>query len=154
MRNKILMRVGKGKLVPADGLSEDQLRNKGYRIGDLVNAEITKARSPEYNRLAHAFGTLVADNIDDFTGMGQHQVLKRLQLEADVECDVIRARVPGFGIADFKQARSLSFGSMDQARFETLIKALARHVAVEYWRSEVDAEDVIEMANEIIGAAA
>lgn len=151
---KIMLQVAKGRLVPADRLAEDQLREKGYRVGDAVNAEITKARSPGYHKLAHAFGQLVADNIEEFAGLDSHQCLKRLQWLADIECEHVAVSVPGMGMMEARWPNSLSYSSMDQARFERTLMAMARYVAEKYWHDEVDAEDVIDMANEIMGVAA
>lgn len=150
---KILMQVAKGKLVPADGLAEQQLREKGFQLGDQVNVQISKARNHGYHRLAHAFGQLVVENIDGFEELDGHSVIKRLQLETGLECDEMRIQTPE-GAMLARVPRSLSFGAMEQVRFENLMQGLARHVATVYWRDEVDADEVIEMAAQILGTAA
>jgi hypothetical protein len=73
------------------------LRARSYKNGDVVAVNITKLRSPAFNRLAHKIGQLVAASIDDFQGMDAHQVLKRLQLEADAACEDVALRIkPSF----------------------------------------------------------
>lgn len=154
MTKKILLRVYNGKLVPADAMSEDQLRSQGLRVGDTVYARLTRPRNPAHNRFAHAFGRLVVENIPGFEALDAHTALKRLQYESSVECDEMQAIVPGVGPLVVRMPKSLSFASMDQARFETLLQELAQHVAEQYWSNQVDADEVLAMAEEIIGGTA
>ena len=44
-RERILLRVERGALVPADAHSQQRLREKGYRVGDVLAAELAKPRS-------------------------------------------------------------------------------------------------------------
>ena len=129
---KIALRVCKGRLEPADGLSAARLRAKGYHVGDIVFAEIRKPRNPGYHRLAHVLGTMVADNIDEFAGMDCHAVLKRLQLEAGVACEEIAYRVHGMTVVQ-RIPISLSFESLDEAEFRAVFSGMCRHLAATYW---------------------
>tara|TARA_B100002049_G_scaffold198829_1_gene156880 strand:+ start:1187 stop:1654 length:468 start_codon:yes stop_codon:yes gene_type:complete len=151
---KIQFRVGKGVLAPADDLAAAQLREKGYNIGDLVNGEITKPRNSGFHRLAHQFGVLVSHNLDDFEGLDGHQTIKRLQWLADVECEHVAINVPGYGTMEARWPRSLAFGSMDEGRFKPMMRALAGYVATKYWNDDVDADEVLAMAQEMAGEAA
>lgn len=81
------LRVIKGGYAPADAGTASRLRDRGHRVGDLVFAEFKKPRNPGFHRLAHVFGQIVADNIEDFAGMDSHAVLKRVQVESGVGCD-------------------------------------------------------------------
>lgn len=128
-----LLRVEKGALVPADHATVLRLREKGYRPGDELEAELRKARNPKFHRLAHAFGRVVADNLDEFEGIPAHNVLKRLQLEAGLACDEMLIKVPGVGACVHRIPRSLSFASMDETEFSEFYTALCRHVAKHYW---------------------
>jgi hypothetical protein len=87
------LRVVKGGYAPADATTATRLRQRGHRVGDLVFAEFKKPRNPGFHRLAHVFGQLVADNIDDFTGMDSHEVLKRIQVESGFGCDELRVDI-------------------------------------------------------------
>lgn len=131
---RIALRVAKGCLRPADGLSEARLRAKGFHVGDLVFAEIKKPRNPGYHRLAHALGTLVADNIDEFEGMDPHAVLKRLQLESGVGCEEVAYKMHGMTVVQ-RIPLSLSFESMDEAEFEAVFLGMCRHLSKTYWQS-------------------
>lgn len=142
---KLLLRVERGSLVPADGYTHKRLRERGYRIGDTVLAELKKPRSPGFHRLAHRLGTLVAGNIEDFTGLDGHQALKRLQWEARIACDSMEVRVAGVGKAEVITPRSLSYASMDQSEFEAVMRQFSEYIARTYW-PDLSAEKIEAMA--------
>lgn len=129
---RIALRVDKGCLRPADSLSQDRLRERGYRVGDVVFAELKKPRNPGFHRLAHALGRLVAENIEDFDGMSSHATIKRLQLEAGVACEEIAYRVKGMSVIQ-RIPRSLSFESLDDGEFHEVFGAICRHIGKNYW---------------------
>lgn len=131
---RIALRVAKGCLRPADGLSEARLRAKGFHIGDLVFAELKKPRNPGYHRLAHQLGMLIADNLDEFDGMDPHAVLKRLQLESGIGCEEIAYKINGMTVVQ-RIPLSLSFESMDEAEFEGVFRGMCRHLSKLYWPS-------------------
>lgn len=140
-----LLRVEKGALVPADHATTLRLREKGYRPGDELEAELRKARNPGFHRLAHAFGRVLADNLDEFTGIPAHNVLKRLQLETGIACDEMMIKVPGVGACVHRIPRSLSFASMDELEFNEFYTALCRFVAKHYWPGLTE-QQVADMA--------
>ena len=131
--DRTLWRVAKGMLVPFDDHTLRQLRDKGYKVGDVLSAELRKPRNPGFHRLAHQLGVMLAENVDAFAGMGSHAVLKRLQIEANVGCDEIALNFPGVGPCTYRIPRSLSYASMDQGQFREVIRDMARHVAKVYW---------------------
>jgi hypothetical protein len=126
------LRVIRGGYAPADASTAAVLR-EGHRVGDLVFAEFTKPRNPGFHRLAHQLGGMLAENLDAFEGMGWHQVLKRLQIEGDIACEHIALLFPGVGPVEYRQARSLSYESMDEAEFRGVIAAMCKYVARTYW---------------------
>lgn len=130
---KTLWRVGKGMLVPHDAYTTSQLRTKGYHIGDVLSAELRKPRNPGFHGLAHRLGELIAANLDAFEGVEAHQVLKRLQIEANVGCDEIALNFPGVGPCTYRVPRSLSFESMDQGEFKEVITRMCQYVSKQYW---------------------
>ena len=141
-----LMRVTKGALEPADGYTRSLLRAKGYKKGDSVFVSITKPRNPGYHRLAHSLGAIIAENVDAFAGLDAHAVLKRLQLEGNIECDEIALIFPGLGPCAYRVPKSLSFASMGQDQFEACYLAMCRHVSCQYWPL-LSADEVAEMAD-------
>lgn len=127
------LRVIKGGYVPADASAATALRSLGHRVGDLVFADFTKPRNPQFNRLVHAFGALLAQNLDAFTGRDSHSVLKRLQIEGDIGCDNIALNFPGIGPCEYRVPRSLSFESMGEDEFSTVYRQFSEYVSRKYW---------------------
>lgn len=136
--------IRKGGFDVVSPLVREQLREKGYKAGDCVSLEIYKSRNPKFNGLAHVFGQLLADNLDDFSGMDSHDVLKRLQVEANVGCDEMMLR-GDFGMFWHRVPRSLSFDNMDEGEFKKTFNGLARHVAKKYWPT-MTPEQIEQMA--------
>ena len=145
-RERILLRVERGALVPADAHSQQRLREKGYRVGDILAAELIKPRHPGFWRLAHRIGTLCVQNIEAFHGLTAHQAIKKIQVDAGLECDITHTEIPGMGTLVSKQPRSLSFESMEQGQFYEFTRAACRHIASTYW-PHLTAEAVQEMAD-------
>ena len=148
-RERILLRVERGALVPADAHSQQRLRERGYRVGDVLAAELVKPRSPGFWRLAHRIGTLCVESIEAFHGLNAHQAIKKIQADAGLECDVTHTDIPGLGVLVSKQPRSLSFESMEQGQFYEFTRAACRHIAETYW-PHLSAEQVQEMAESFI----
>lgn len=141
---RYLMKVGKGILFPIDELTSSRLRDKGYRVGDEVFVELKKPRNPLFHRYVHALCGLASENLDAFTGWDAHKILKRLQWEANIQCEVLYAQVQGITV-EIKIPRSLSFADMDEAEFHDVYKAICRHLGEHYWGG-LSADEVAEMA--------
>ena len=148
-RERLAMRVEKGCMVPADSFTQTRLREKGYRVGDVVFAELVKPRSPGFHRLAHRIGSLCAQNIDAFNGMDAHAVLKRLQWEANIGCEEIGVQVPGVGLAMMRWPLSLGYESMDESEFHEVTQGFCRHIAAMYWKTLTSAQ-IEEMAESMV----
>lgn len=151
-RERIYLRVVKGGFKPADSYAYGRLREKGYGIGDVVGAEIRKIRNPKFNRLVHRIAQLCAANIDAFSGMDAHRVIKRLQLEGNIACEELGIVVPGVGMVTAKIPQSLSFDSMDEGEYREVARSLCRHIAENYWTS-LTPEQIEEMAESFVGEA-
>jgi hypothetical protein len=147
-----LLTVTKGALVPADGFTTERLRAKGYRSGDVLTATLRKPRNPPFHRLAHAFGALVSQNIERFSGANAHQVLKLVQYEADIACDRMMVNLKDFGMVEVRQPRSLSFESMDDGEFTEVFKAMCKHVSEIYWH-DCTPDEIAVMAEAMPEAA-
>ena len=149
---RIPLRVAQGALVPADSMAAGRLRARGYHMNDLVFAEIKKPRNPGFHRLAHRIGTLVAENIDVFDGMSAHNVLKRLQYEANIGCEEIVVQEEDGTIRLLRWPQSLSFESMDEGEFREVVTGFCRHISQRYW-PDMDADQVEAMAESWVDAA-
>jgi hypothetical protein len=143
---EVLFRVEKGALVPLDDLSRAELKRRAFRVGDVLRAELKKARNPDFHRLMHAFARLVSENIDAFSGLDAHSVLKRLQIESGIGCDEMGVMFPGIGPCTYRIPRSLSFASMDEGEFRDVSRAFAAYVARTYWKT-CTPEEIEQMAN-------
>jgi hypothetical protein len=148
-RERLMFRVERGALVPADTYTQTRLRERGYKIGDLLAAELTKPRSPGFWRLAHQIGAMCASNIEDFAGMNAHQALKKIQFDGRIECDVSATEIPGVGVMTHVRPRSLSFESLDQSEFHAVTRAMCRHIAQRYWPT-MDEDAVADMATAFV----
>lgn len=134
-RPRSAWRIGPTGLVPYDSTSGAMLRASGYRVGDVVEADLFKARNPKFNSLAHKFGEMLADNLEPFAGLDPHAVLKRLQIEGNIGCDEMALNFPGIGPCVYRVPRSLAFGSMDEGEFSIVYQQFCDYVARVYWTS-------------------
>lgn len=146
---KIFMKFQSRALVPVDDYAIHQLRERKFRIGDVVAVEITKSRNPGFNRLAHSLGKLCAANIDEFKGRDAHTVIKQIQLRAGIECEESIITVPGGGEMLCKQPKSIGFASMGQETFRDMMLNFCRYVAENYFEG-LTAEQVQVMAEKFI----
>ena len=148
-REPVYLRVIHGGLVPADGYAQTQLRNKKFKIGDVVRCDVRKLRNQKFNRLVHRIGQLVAANIEAFSGLDAHTCIKRLQIEGRIACDEIGIMVQGYGMVIQFIPRSMSFDSMDQAEYHDCAKQICRLIAERYWQG-LDPEQIEEMAGVMV----
>lgn len=151
-RERIYLRVDKGCLVPADNYAQTLLRERGYRMGDLLAAELKKPRNPKFNRLVHRIGQLVVANIDPFSGLDSHTAIKRLQIEGKVFCEEIGIYVPGYGTVIQLIPRSLSFESMDEGEYRQAARGICRTISERYW-PDIEPEAIEQMAECMVGEA-
>jgi hypothetical protein len=152
-REKIYFRVAKGMLIPADNYASSVLRDRGFHIGDLVAADLTKPRNPKFNNLVHQLGVLVTENIDAFHGMDAHKAIKRLQIEGGVACDEVGVVIKGFGMVTQRIPRSISFANMDEGEYQQAARGISRTIAENYWPS-CSAEEIEHMASAMISEVA
>ena len=75
----------------------------------------------------------MARNIDDFRGLTGHQVLKRLQAEAQIGCDEVAVRLEDGQKVVMFFPRSLAYDEMDQEEFEQVFRGFVEHVYERYW---------------------
>jgi len=148
--NRIYLRVVKGSLVPADNYAESQLRDRGYKVGDLLAAELKKPRNPKFNRLVHRIGQLVVANIGAFSGLDAHRAIKRLQIEGKVACEEIGIMVANYGMVIQLIPRSLSFDSMDEGEYHEAAKGICRTISERYW-PEMEPDQIEQMAELMVG---
>ena len=145
----VYLRVIQGGLVPADSYAQTQLRNKKFKIGDVVRCDVRKLRNQKFNRLVHRIGQLVAANIEAFSGLDAHTCIKRLQIEGRIACDEIGIMVQGYGMVIQFIPRSMSFDSMDEAEYHDCAKRICRLIAERYWPN-LEPLQIEEMAGAMV----
>lgn len=164
-QKKINLRVEKGGFVPNDRADKEDLQERNYKIGDVVQAVITKPRNPLFNRLVHRIGWLCIAHLKEFRDyQSAHLVLKRLQLEGNLGCDeimieqaIVDATFPYLlskpisqpGLVKFRVPQSLSFENMDEHEFKEISKGFCRHISEYYWQ-DLDADAIEEMAESFV----
>lgn len=152
MSEKLMFKVGKGVLLPADEYTVSKLRTRNYRVNDLVAVDIKKPRSPGFNRLLHKLGLIVAANIEEFSGMDGHSCIKRLQIEANAGCYEVMANIRGVGMCLHRIPKSLSFETMDQVEYEEVARKICYHISEVYWPTSTP-EQIERMALQYVEAA-
>ena len=145
----VYLRVIQGGFAPADGYAQTQLRNKKFKIGDVVRCDVRKLRNQKFNRLVHRIGQLVAANIEAFSGLDAHTCIKRLQIEGRIACDEIGIMVQGYGMVIQFIPRSMSFESMDEAEYHDCAKRICRLIAERYWPN-LEPLQIEEMAGAMV----
>jgi hypothetical protein len=155
-RERVLLRLemagGRAGFFAADGFTASRLKARGFRPGDEVLAEITKARNPKFHRLVHQFGQVLVDNVEAFAHLDGHAVLKRLQIEGDIACDQVPLVLEGIGPVTYRVPRSLSFESMDEGEFSEVFREFSRYVVRRYWPT-MKPEQIEQMAGLVSEAA-
>lgn len=143
--DRVLLRVDRGALVPADAYAVKRLRAKGFKVGDHLLAELRKARNPGYWRLGHRLAELVIQNVPEFEHYTDgHAVLKRLQLESNVACDSILLRGE-FGMIEHRVPQSMSFANMDEGQWRETFSGLCNWVRKRYW-PDMESGEIERMA--------
>ena len=134
-RRMVDLETGEERLaiVAAHGVDRRLCRERGYRAGDEVRMELKEKRNVKFMRKAHGLGWLCAAQIEKFTGKSAHAVLKALQLESGVCCEMREIDLGELGKVMVKEARSLSFDDMEESEFEEFWKGIVHHLIDKYW---------------------
>lgn len=128
-----------GALVPMTQWDQRVMRERKLSVGTEVRAELKKPRSVKFHRLAHALGALLVDNVEGFELLDAHAALKRIQLEANVQCEEIEVTLPELGVVKIKQARSIAFDEMLEEDFANLFEGVTDYIDRHYAAGLCDA---------------
>lgn len=144
-------------------------RERGYNLGDILRASITKKRNPKFNNLVHGLGELVRRHIDGYQDCKDaHDVVKRLQRQSGVCCEVqeidaspvieavlkaaesllgqaaakmLAAVLPSIKKINVTVAQSLAFDWMDEAEFKAFWCGICQYLIEHYWH-DLDANAI------------
>lgn len=122
-------------LVPASRTERLALAAKRIDDDAVQRVDICVPRNWKFYRKAHALAKLVAFHVEGYERYrnDSHGMLKHLQVECGVECDITVSDVPGIGRMQFTQARSLAFEEMDEEAFERVYNTIANHIIERHW---------------------
>lgn len=132
-----------GAFVPKSDADQHFLRERGYRTGDMVRAVLTKPRNERFNRLVHGMGYLIVENIEGYEGLRSHDAIKKLQIEAQIHCDVESMTFEGMVLKRFIP-RSISYDSMDEHTFQKFWEDCCRYLIQKHWHN-LDEDQLTEM---------
>lgn len=137
-----------GALLPLNQWDQRAMRERKYHTGAEVRAELKRSRNVKFHRLAHALGSLLVDQTDQFEGLDAHAAIKRVQRECGVCCDEMTIELPNLGRLAVKMPRSIAFDEMDEAEFSQLFTECCRYISAHYLRGM--SEDAIAEAVEMM----
>ncbi len=141
-REPIFLRVTpQGTFEPASELYRQMLRAKGFTVGEVVKAELSRPRNPKHHRLVMALLQKVLDNADGLMTMDQLLTIVKIKMGRAVPfTDSATLKV-------YWVPESIAFDSMDQAEFEEFWKDLCTLVARDYFPhlSTVQVAELAEM---------
>lgn len=148
------------------------LKERGYRVGDELRAELSKPRILGQHRKAHLIGQLCVEQLEGFEREDSHSAIKRLQRESGICCELqaidaspvveailaaaqtllgaavtkmLRAVLPEIKTIEVSVPQSLAFDRMEQGEFEQFYRGLCGYVCAEYW-PHLTADEVAAMA--------
>lgn len=78
-----------GAFVPLHDIGRRLVKDRGYRAGREYRLEIKESHNAAFNRLAHVIGHLLVDNVEAFRELDAHAVLKQVQLESGICCEMV-----------------------------------------------------------------
>lgn len=143
---KIYLRVTHAGLAPADPYAETRLREKKYKPGDILSAQLSKLRKQGTHKNAHKIGVLMMQAHDDFRYYANaHDVLKRLQIESGAACEEIKIKKRNGELELHRYPLSFSFDSLGEAEFNEAVKVICRYIVDVYW-PDMDPEEIDVMA--------
>ena len=148
----LLQVTPEGSFRAADLSSSKKLRAAGFQKHQPVIAYLYRVRDPVQWRKAHVLGDMLAQNHERFAGMKAHDVLKALQLEANVACrDAVHevtlldeeGQPNGTATRTVREAESLEFGNLDDGEWQMVWKGLCRQAGTYF--GDIDADAVEHM---------
>ena len=121
-----------------DSGEAEKLREAGFTVGTEVTAQFDTGRNLLNFRQAHALAKFVRDNTEAFDpDLDSHAVLKRIQVDADIECDMADEEVfvEGLGWIPLKRRvpRSLAFDRMTQTVWREVFTRFKNYCITTYF---------------------
>lgn len=161
-----------GCLVPSSWADQNILRERKYKTGDRIRATLTHPRNSKFHRLVHQLGALCARNIEAYSHLDSHSVIKQLQRDTGIACEtqsidaapvvtailsaaesllgaaaarMLESVLPEIKTIDVLVPQSLSYDCLDESDFRALWEGICRHIVNKHWSSMTEAQ-ITEMA--------
>ena len=109
-----------GCLRPTHPIDIRSMRERRFTVGKELRAKLRQDRNPMFYRKAHVLSGWLADNVEAFSGLSQHDALKKLQELSGIGVESVEYDLPGIGKLTRTEAESLNFADMDEGRFNEL----------------------------------
>lgn len=114
-----------GALVPSTYWDRRTMKERRFSIGTLLRGDLARSRNVKFYRKAHVLGAWLADNVEGFEGLSQHDAVKKLQELSGIGCTEESFSMdlgPHLGnvVGTRKVAESLNFEDMDEGRWQEL----------------------------------
>lgn len=109
-----------GCLRPTHPIDQRSMRERKFTVGKELRATLRQDRNPMFYRKAHVLSGWLADNVEAFSGLSQHDALKKLQELSGIGVESVEYDLPGIGKLTRSEAESLNFADMDEGRFNEL----------------------------------
>lgn len=109
-----------GCLRPTHPVDMRSMRERKFTVGKELRATLRQERNPMFYRKAHVLSGWLADNVEAFSGLSQHDALKKLQELSEIGVESVEYDLPGLGKLTRTEAESLNFADMDEGRWNEL----------------------------------
>ena len=109
-----------GMLAPDHPIDRRSMRERKFNVGKQLRATLRQDRNPLFWKKAHVLAGWLADNVEQFSGLGMHDALKRLQELSGIGCETVEYDIPNVGKLMRTEAESLNFSDVDEGRFNEL----------------------------------
>lgn len=134
-------------LLAEDGVQRSAMKERGFKKGQRVAADIHPERCYQQWKKAHVLGMFMVQNIVDFEGLDAHGAIKKLQFDSDIECEHEAFDLGSLGQFSRKVAKSLSFDGMGQDVFNRVYSQLCDALSSKYFpgMGEAEIEEMIKL---------
>jgi hypothetical protein len=151
VRTMIDPRTGEERkcLVASNEGSREEMKRRKYTEGKRLKAELSVPRNAKFWRKAHVLAELCMKHVDAFDpDKGQHAALKKLQTDANIECDSIRFKVLD-QVIQYRVPRTLAFDSMQEDVFTVVYDTIVEHIKTRYFPewSDEQMQELIDLTD-------
>lgn len=120
-------------IVPYSPLDRRMLNEMKIGKDDVLVMDIFKERNRRFYGLWHKLAEFVAANVEEFNGLRQHDMLKKLQLDARVHCELADFVLEDGTVLRHWVPKSLNFFDTDETQAQEIWHAICGYVAGTYF---------------------